>query len=317
LGLLITEGTSTWTGSGKIKISNDGIQNLGTFRVEVPTLLIGTSSFVNQGTIKLATSVATLTLDGIDFRSKTKGILDVGASMLQVKTASCTLERDTKTRLSVNHDNQSYSCGRLVIENTVALSGELIISLASGQNPSLDYAFQVLTYGIGLGSFRNVYSVGHYGWRIGYMEKLAILRRNLTADEVISLLTANNHSSCSTELLVCLIWKESSFNPEAKNSGSTATGLMAITKAAVRDVNSHNSPDIVFEHSDMTDAAKNIDCGTRYLSILIDRWGGDLVTALEHFGTGAGYATALMKCEHCIQNTPSNNREKCLKIIHP
>ena len=106
----------------------------------------------------------------------------------------------------------------------------------------------------------------------------------------------------SDSLLMCLIWKESSFDPSKKNSGSSATGLMMITKDAVTDVN-HNAPHGTprFHHSEMTDAALNIECGTYYLRILIDRH-GSVSMALVHFGTGkAAYASTLLTCEACIK----------------
>jgi hypothetical protein len=156
----------------------------------------------------------------------------------------------------------------------------------------------------------------------------------LTYEEV-QRLVANNRSPvlypfASDHLLICLIWKESSFDPSAKNPGSSATGLMMMTKDAVTDAN-HHAPHGTrrFNHSEMTNPALNIECGTLYLRVLIDRHHG-LSKALEHFGTGAAYAQQLLKCETCIKDAvqdtiepgvPRNERKPasikpCLDAIH-
>jgi soluble lytic murein transglycosylase-like protein len=116
--------------------------------------------------------------------------------------------------------------------------------------------------------------------------------------------------------LLCLIWKESGFDPNDKNSKSSATGLMQMTKPAVKQVNDSTPKGIHFDHSEMTDPAKNIDCGTRYLKIRIDWAKGDVTKGLEGFGTGAGYAANILECETCSKNT-ANNTDDCLKAIHP
>jgi soluble lytic murein transglycosylase-like protein len=126
--------------------------------------------------------------------------------------------------------------------------------------------------------------------------------------------SANNKStSFSNALVTCQIWKESSFDPAAVNGNHK--GLMQISPDAVDDVN-HNTPEGVhFEHSQMTDAAKNIQCGTYYLQILFGRH-HTVKSALEHFGTGAGYADNILTCETCSQGSPSNV-DPCLNAIHP
>lgn len=64
----------------------------------------------------------------------------------------------------------------------------------------------------------------------------------MTFDEIDSLVQANNNSKeFSNEFVICLIWKESGFDPAAKNSSTSATGLMQLTKGAVEMVNS-NTP---------------------------------------------------------------------------
>jgi hypothetical protein len=137
----------------------------------------------------------------------------------------------------------------------------------------------------------------------------------LTAAQVKALITSNNKSSLSAELLLCLIWKESGFDPDEKNSKSSATGLMQMTRGAVEQVNKSTPKGTHFKHSEMTDSAKNIQCGTYYLKIRIDWAGGDTKKGMEGYGTGPGYADNILVCEDCVKKTP-NTTDDCLKAIH-
>lgn len=138
-----------------------------------------------------------------------------------------------------------------------------------------------------------------------------------TYEDVKKLVEQNNKSTnFSNELLIALIWKESGFDEAATNPRSTATGFMQITKGAVEDVNANTPGGIHFEHSEMTKGDKNIQCGSYYLQMLYGRWGSKLKDALNHFGTGAGYADNLLTCETCLKTTP-DEWSKCLRAIHP
>lgn len=137
----------------------------------------------------------------------------------------------------------------------------------------------------------------------------------MTYDEVTALVAANNKStSFSNQLVVAICWKESSFDPSAHSSGSTATGLMQMTTGAVTDVNSNTPRGVHFEHSEMTQGAKCIQCATYYLEILKGRF-ATVKSALEHYGTGAGYADNLLICETCLQSNPAGH-DACLAAIH-
>jgi hypothetical protein len=140
-------------------------------------------------------------------------------------------------------------------------------------------------------------------------------KAGLTFDEVKQLITGNNKSTVSTELLLCLIWKESGFDPNAKSKSSSATGLMQMTKGAVEQVNKSTPKGIHFEHSEMTDSAKNIDCGSRYLQIRIDWAKGDVTAGLNGYGTGAGYSDSILTCETCLTKAPADPTP-CLTAIH-
>ncbi|MBE8989327.1 lytic transglycosylase domain-containing protein [Nostoc sp. LEGE 12450] len=145
----------------------------------------------------------------------------------------------------------------------------------------------------------------------------------LTFDQVKTLVEQNNNTGklrdtvqVSTELLLCQIWKESGFNPTAKNPGSTATGLMQITEGAVVDVNKNTPHGVHFEHTEMTDPQKNVACATYYLGLKIRQAKKDIKKALEHYGTGIGYADNILICESCLRGG-STNPKTCLTPIHP
>ena len=141
-------------------------------------------------------------------------------------------------------------------------------------------------------------------------------RSVLTYDQVKALVEANNKASVSTELLLCLIWKESGFNPSVKNASSSATGLMQMTKGAVDEANKNTPKGVHYEHSEMTDPATNIQCGTYYLAIRIKWAKGNLKGGLEGFGTGSGYADKILACETCLTKKP-DDAMTCLHQIHP
>lgn len=120
----------------------------------------------------------------------------------------------------------------------------------------------------------------------------------MTYEEVATLVEENNKSSeFSNEFVICLIWKESGFDPLIVNQKSTATGLMQLTKGAVDMVNKCTPPGIHFTHGDMTDSAKNVQCGTLYLDIAKNRMSGVDIS----FGTGKGYTKSIEKCEACLK----------------
>lgn len=136
----------------------------------------------------------------------------------------------------------------------------------------------------------------------------------LSYDEVKKHVADNNKSDESPELVIAVIWKESGFDPEVKNATSSATGLMQMTKGAVSDVNANTPKGVHFEHSDMSDAAKNIQAGTYYLKSLVKRW-GSISEALQRYGTGAGYETNILAAETCLKASPEKPMD-CLYAIH-
>jgi hypothetical protein len=134
--------------------------------------------------------------------------------------------------------------------------------------------------------------------------------------EIKELVEKHNQSTqLSNQFVICQIWKESGFDDSVKNADSTATGLMQLTKAAVTEVNKKIAPaKVSYAHTEMTDAAKNIECGTYYLDLRI-RWAKDKTKGIDGFGTGPGYAKNIFSCEDCMQKD-AKHWQACLHKIH-
>lgn len=132
-----------------------------------------------------------------------------------------------------------------------------------------------------------------------------------TFADIEELVSVNNKSTeFSNEFVVCLIWKESGFDPEAANSQSSATGLMQLTKAALAMTNKNSPEGVHFEHTEMTDPVKNIQCGTRYLDIAKKKLAG----IDKSYGTGPGYSKSIFACEKCLNG--DKHSMVCLHKIH-
>jgi membrane-bound lytic murein transglycosylase MltF len=130
-------------------------------------------------------------------------------------------------------------------------------------------------------------------------------------EEIKKLVDENNLSTeFSNEFVICLIWKESGFEPDVRNSQSSATGLMQMTKAAVEMVNKCTPAGTHFEHDEMSDAAQNIRCGTLYLDIAKKRMGG----IDSSFGTGSGYSKSIVACEVTLKSDSAHPMTALLKI---
>jgi RHS repeat-associated protein len=119
--------------------------------------------------------------------------------------------------------------------------------------------------------------------------------------DMVSLISKNNLSGQSDQLITCIAFKESGFNAEAKNPDSSASGLMQITRAAAIDIRptlSRTEIDKIFEPGGkIFDANYNVATGSAYLGVLMDRKKMDLSKALAAYGTGEEYAKKVLDCE--------------------
>jgi RHS repeat-associated protein len=130
----------------------------------------------------------------------------------------------------------------------------------------------------------------------------------LTYTGVYGLVSQYNYSGVSDNIIICQCWKESSFDTLATGAGTTARGLLQITKGAAQDAG--------YNYDDLFNASTNIKAGTTYLGIRI-RWaGGSLMGGLNGYGTGTGYADNILKCAECLDDA-CGDPYQCLQLIHP
>jgi hypothetical protein len=134
-----------------------------------------------------------------------------------------------------------------------------------------------------------------------YNPNAVVTQVNYAYKDIASLISKNNLSGQSEQLITCIAFKESMFNAQAKNPDSSASGLMQITRAAAIDVNpmlSRSEIDKMFEPGGkIFDPDYNIAVGSAYLGILMDRTHMDLSKAVAAYGTGADYAKKVLDCE--------------------
>lgn len=108
--------------------------------------------------------------------------------------------------------------------------------------------------------------------------------------EIRQLVHANNKSALDENLVICQIYMESRFDSNASPGGSTAKGLMQMTKGAVQQVYKYRAQEVlghmpsdaqtrqlfakaaeVHASSQLTDDATNIGLGTEYMQYWINK----------------------------------------------
>jgi soluble lytic murein transglycosylase-like protein len=95
----------------------------------------------------------------------------------------------------------------------------------------------------------------------------------------LAIATARRHG-LDPNLVLAVVAVESGFQPDAV-SNKGAQGLMQLMPATARELGV----------ADALDPAQNLDGGTRYLRMLVARYGGDLGKALAAYNAGPGAVT--------------------------
>jgi len=141
----------------------------------------------------------------------------------------------------------------------------------------------------------------------------------LSYGQVMNLIAANNLSNLSSELIICIVYKESSFDPDAMRADypkNTARGLMGVTQGSAGWVG--------YNWNNLGNAALNIQAGTKILNREVN-WThlghGDVAWGLSHYGEGKAYANTILNCEKCVkkEETKCKDKEpmgKCLKPMN-
>lgn len=106
--------------------------------------------------------------------------------------------------------------------------------------------------------------------------------------QIRTLVKANNRSVVDDNVIICQIYMESRFEHDPETQGSSARGLMQLLRAPVRELHrmqnlqlsrhDRREEAVVFKEADkfhdseaLLDEATNIQVGTQYLQLLIDR----------------------------------------------
>jgi RHS repeat-associated protein len=119
------------------------------------------------------------------------------------------------------------------------------------------------------------------------------IKSRLSYSEVSQKVHDNNNSGQSDNLIIAMAYKESRFKTGATVKGSSALGLLQMTKTAVSEVNRVKNTD--YTHAEMSNPDKNIAAATTYIQMRIDRSGGNVAKGLDGYGTGPGYSTNILK----------------------
>ena len=146
----------------------------------------------------------------------------------------------------------------------------------------------------------------------------------MTFEAVKTIVSKNNQSGLSNELIECVAFKESTFDPTVTNISSTyhASGLMGFSTLAAKDVWPQKTDTEIAEMfksgGAIFDPATNVDAGSRYLAILMKRFGNDVSKALLHYGDGtASYAPQILDCEKGLKALkPGGDPVSVLSQLH-
>lgn len=131
--------------------------------------------------------------------------------------------------------------------------------------------------------------------------------------EIADLVQRNNHSGLTDQLIICMLWNESNFNPAAGSGRpNIGSGLAGVTCIATQQVNS-NYGFTVYLYENWSDPSWSVDVGTRYLNWALTRiTDGDVTAALQRYGTGDTYpAGQIQDCENCLKTGSTSESTKC------
>jgi hypothetical protein len=132
----------------------------------------------------------------------------------------------------------------------------------------------------------------------------------LTYEQVKELVRENNRSKLPDEMIIAVIFKESSFNPGAHNrtKDSDEAGLMQMTRGAWTDAHRRLAKGTKHEFEGSAfDPAINIQLGSTYLQQRIDWARGNLEEGIAGYGTGKPeYAQDIIAATKALQQNPDD-----------
>ena len=131
----------------------------------------------------------------------------------------------------------------------------------------------------------------------------------LSYPQMTHLVATNNKSKQSDALIIAVAWKESSFEPSAHAVGSSAIGLMMMTRGAALDAG--------YPYYTLSDPATNIRAASTYLQLRIDEAHGSVRNGLNGYGTGVGYADNILRAAYELEFPYIEQPQAVLDKIHP
>ncbi|HRH43177.1 MAG TPA: transglycosylase SLT domain-containing protein, partial [Pyrinomonadaceae bacterium] len=145
----------------------------------------------------------------------------------------------------------------------------------------------------------------------------------LSLEVVIDIISRNNRArddGADDAIVLCQAYKESHFIPNAQIGSKR--GLLQIGVAGAYEAGWGNgktrlkdktaNPD--FFSDKLFEPNQNIWTSTKYLSIRIQRAGGDVKAGLNGYGTGDGYADNILSCADLVR---AGNIQGGLDTIYP
>ncbi len=133
----------------------------------------------------------------------------------------------------------------------------------------------------------------------------------MSCSDITQAINNNNQSGLDPDIIKCIAYRESGFNPTALNKPkhgqrpSSAEGLMGMTDGATMEAGG--------EPSMMGNAGYNIYYGSKYAGMMVRRY-HDLTKGLDHYGTGVGtgYGKAIQDCANCLKKKGNCDKD-CLE----
>lgn len=127
--------------------------------------------------------------------------------------------------------------------------------------------------------------------------------RRLTVAQISPIISANNRSGQSDELIMAIAYRETRFDPLAKSTHprSTAIGLMQVTQVALDDYNKNFLPLRTYEQ--LTEPATNVSVGSAYLGLVINKYHkGNVKAGLYAYGPGSHrYVDQIFMAEQALK----------------
>lgn len=132
----------------------------------------------------------------------------------------------------------------------------------------------------------------------------------LTYEQIKELVRENNRSKLPDEMIIAVVFKESSFDPSARSKSSSESGLMQVGKRAWTDTHQNvlKQRDVPDFQKNVLDPATNIQRGSAYLQLRIDRARGDISQGLNGYrgGVEPGYASDVLAATRALKQNPSD-----------